>query len=62
MLRRFSYLPKVSVLFRRFVNNGDETEMLFPNVQLTPGEVECILEIAVDEGLAVQRRGTVSFV
>ncbi|XP_025091468.1 inactive peptidyl-prolyl cis-trans isomerase FKBP6-like isoform X1 [Pomacea canaliculata] len=52
------FVNSVKNAVRRFVNNGDETEMLFPNVQLTPGEVECILEIAVDEGLAVQRRGT----
>lgn len=37
------------------------TEMPFPQISMSPAEIECILETALNLGMDVKQRGTVSF-
>ncbi|BFZ18347.1 hypothetical protein BsWGS_21386 [Bradybaena similaris] len=44
--------------FEKFQKDSGMTEMPFPEIQMTPAEIECILSTATDLGMDVKKKGT----
>ncbi|CAG5135787.1 unnamed protein product [Candidula unifasciata] len=48
--------------FEKFRQDSSMTEMPFPEIQMTPAEIECILSTAADLDMSVKKKGTGSAV